>query len=99
VAWPAGRVGGGAYLLALSQERGFRLSYWRKGDAEVDFVVEGHGGPVAIEVKSEPNAGATRGMVAFQSAYPSTRPSSSVRAAYPWSASCLERSTSAPSSC
>lgn len=59
----------GAYLLALSSERGFEVSWWRQGNDEVDFVLSGSGKVVAIEVKSG-RMKSLRGMSAFLHEYP-----------------------------
>lgn len=64
----------GAYLLARAGEGQFAVRYWRDGDREVDFVLDGRGGPVAIEVKSDDAPlGAHRGMQAFSERYPQAR--------------------------
>ncbi|WP_165248704.1 ATP-binding protein [Adlercreutzia sp. ZJ141] len=54
----------GAHLLALGSDLGFNVHWWREGNSEVDFVLEGENKLAAIEVKS----GRTKsqgGMAAF----------------------------------
>lgn len=65
----------GAHLLSLRHSAGFDLLYWREGNHEVDFVLDGPQGVTAIEVKS--GAGALewqRGMTVFLKRYPNARP-------------------------
>jgi predicted AAA+ superfamily ATPase len=65
----------GAYLLAHTHVGGFEVRYWREGDREVDFVLDGRDGPVAIEVKSQSGTAAGHaGMAAFLARYPDARP-------------------------
>lgn len=50
----------GAHLLNMAIAKGHTLSYWRDRDQEVDFVYEGRGKVLVIEVKSsfgKPSAG------------------------------------------
>ena len=59
----------GARLLALSEEYGFEVQWWREGSNEVDFVASDTSALVVIEVKS----GRTKsqgGMAAFLKEYP-----------------------------
>ncbi|WP_165043067.1 ATP-binding protein [Adlercreutzia sp. ZJ138] len=59
----------GARLLALGPDLGFNVHWWREGNNEVDFVLEGEGKLAAIEVKS----GRTKsqgGMAVFLRTYP-----------------------------
>lgn len=59
----------GARLLALGPDLGFDVQWWREGNNEVDFVLEGEGKLAAVEVKS----GRTKpqgGMAAFLREYP-----------------------------
>ncbi|MCL2528752.1 MAG: ATP-binding protein [Coriobacteriia bacterium] len=59
----------GAYLLARSQEEGFKVFYWRERNHEVDFVLQKGASITAIEVKS----GRVRGLdgsQAFLKRYP-----------------------------
>lgn len=64
----------GAYLLARANDERFSVRYWREGDLEVDFVLEGREAPVAIEVKSDNTPiGANRGLSAFAERYPGAR--------------------------
>ena len=48
---------------------GVKVQYWRKGNDEVDFVLQGGPRTVAIEVKSGGKARQTRGIRAFQERY------------------------------
>lgn len=54
----------GAHLLNQALRDDFRLSYWREGNAEVDFVIS-NGKAIAMEVKSG-KGGKTAGMAAFE---------------------------------
>jgi predicted AAA+ superfamily ATPase len=58
----------GAHLLNHSLEGGYRLSYWRKGPAEIDFVIERAGHVVGIEVKSNHET-TNKGMELFKTKY------------------------------
>jgi uncharacterized protein len=58
----------GAHLLATSHREGFSVRYWRKGDLEVDFVIERDGDVTAVEVKSGENARHLAGLAAFRDA-------------------------------
>ena len=49
------------------------LSYWRRGNDEVDFVLERGSHLLAIEVKSGPFRGAHSGLDAFRERYPRAR--------------------------
>lgn len=42
----------GAYLLTMSDQRDFKVMYWRERSAEVDFVLQRGGKIIALEVKS-----------------------------------------------
>ena len=50
-----------------------RLYYWRRKNAEVDFVLEQGPHLLAIEVKSGPYRGAHTGLAAFRAKYPRAR--------------------------
>lgn len=65
----------GAYLVDLAWERGWELFWWREGDTEVDYVVRSGHRLAAIEVKSgrARDLRASRGLAAFQRAYPQAR--------------------------
>ena len=54
----------GAHLLNQADEYGYKLYYWREKDDEVDFVIDGSGQSIAIEVKSGSRS-AGSGMAAF----------------------------------
>lgn len=58
----------GAHLLNQSVECGYRLSYWREGSAEIDFVIERAGKVVGIEVKSNQET-QSRDMEVFRSKF------------------------------
>jgi hypothetical protein len=62
----------GAHLLHYSLRGSYRLSYWRQGDEEVDFVLSRGEQLLAIEVKSG-SSGHPAGMKAFQKAFPGVR--------------------------
>ena len=59
----------GAYLLARSQEEGFKVYYWRDCNQEVDFVLQKGMSITALEVKSGRVKG-TGGTLAFLKNYP-----------------------------
>ena len=59
----------GAYLLALANEHGFVVNWWREGNNEVDFVVSMGSRVVAIEVKSG-RMKSLNGMREFLQQYP-----------------------------
>jgi len=63
----------GAWLLNSLSPTEWEVSYWRKGNDEVDFVVSRGREIVAIEVKSGRPA-KSAGMTAFCRAYPRARP-------------------------
>ena len=54
----------GAHLINDSMAGGYRVSYWRERNAEIDFVLERAGEVIGIEVKSNHEA-QTPGMKAF----------------------------------
>ena len=54
----------GAHLINDSMAGGYRVSYWRERNAEIDFVLERAGEVIGIEVKSNHEA-QTQGMKAF----------------------------------
>lgn len=62
----------GAHLLNSAPADGVDVSWWREGDAEVDFVLRAGEHITAIEVKSAFSA-PPRGLAAFQKAYPRAR--------------------------
>ncbi len=55
----------GAHLLNYAAKGEFNLYYWRKGNDEVDFVVENKGTVIGLEVKSG-RIQSNRGMAAFK---------------------------------
>jgi len=61
----------GAHLTAMAAgDSGRALYYWRRGDLEVDYVVEARGALSAIEIKSgRPHKDDAAGMAAFASLY------------------------------
>ena len=54
----------GAHLLSQTDEYGYKLYYWREKADEVDFMIDGGGQSIAIEVKSGIRS-AGSGMAAF----------------------------------
>jgi predicted AAA+ superfamily ATPase len=62
----------GAHLLNTAPADGVDVSWWRDGNAEVDFVLRAGEHITAIEVKSAFSA-PPRGLAAFQKAYPRAR--------------------------
>lgn len=58
----------GAHLLNEAATGGYRLSYWREGPAEIDFVIERAGRVVGIEVKTS-HESQTKGMEMFKSKF------------------------------
>jgi hypothetical protein len=63
----------GAYLMATAPAHGFTVRYWRKGQLEVDFVLEREDTTLAIEVKGGGDAGPLAGLTAFEAQYAPTR--------------------------
>jgi len=63
----------GTHIVGSAQGCGAAVSYWRKGGAEVDFVLQLGKAVTAIEVKSGLKKQALPGMSAFFKAYPSAR--------------------------
>jgi predicted AAA+ superfamily ATPase len=59
----------GAHLLNTAAEAGLNVSWWREGDAEVDFVLHAGASIVGIEVKSAFSA-PPRGLTAFRGHFP-----------------------------
>ena len=59
----------GAYLLARSQEEGFKVYYWRDRNHEVDFVLQKGTSITALEIKSGRVQG-TAGTLAFLDRHP-----------------------------
>lgn len=55
----------GAHLLNFARQEDFKVSYWREGNDEVDFVLQYRGKTLAIEVKSGVLRGVS-GMEAFR---------------------------------
>ncbi|MFA5687652.1 MAG: ATP-binding protein [Kiritimatiellales bacterium] len=62
----------GAHLLQTLHSANASIMYWRKGNLEVDFVVELAGRTIAVEVKSG-HSGATNGLATFKKYYPDSR--------------------------
>ena len=62
----------GAHLINDALGGGYRVSYWRERNAEIDFVMERAGEVIAIEVKSNHEA-ETPGMKAFRNKFRPTR--------------------------
>lgn len=60
----------GAHLVNTAG-RDIEISWWRSGDREVDFVVAGHGGTLAIEVASGRRKSGLPGLEAFGREHPS----------------------------
>jgi len=63
----------GAHLLIHLDALEFQISYWRKGDYEVDFVVASGDRIWAIEVKSG-RARSVQGLAKFKQEYPTATP-------------------------
>lgn len=61
----------GAYLIARSKQERFAVHWWRKGNAEVDFVLKKGAKRTAIEVKSG-RTGSLAGLARFADEYPGT---------------------------
>jgi predicted AAA+ superfamily ATPase len=62
----------GAHLFNTAPGDGVEVSWWREGDAEVDYVVHAGGRLTAIEVKSSFST-PPRGLVAFRAHFPHAR--------------------------
>jgi predicted AAA+ superfamily ATPase len=62
----------GAYLLNTLADKPVSITYWRKGSAEVDFVVQSGTDVVALEIKSG-REGKVSGLQAFKSEYKKSR--------------------------
>lgn len=62
----------GAHLLQALHSPGMAVTYWRKGNLEVDFVVESGDRILALEVKSG-RTGRVSGLAAFKKLYPESR--------------------------
>ena len=62
----------GAYLLNGLSEPAWQITYWRQGNAEVDFVVARGSCVWAIEVKSG-RQGRVSGLATFKTRYPNAR--------------------------
>jgi len=62
----------GAHLLNTAPADGVEVSWWREGDAEVDFVLHAGRAVTAVEVKSAFSA-PPRGLVAFKKHFPHAR--------------------------
>lgn len=58
----------GVHLLNASKAENFKLSYWRKGNYEVDFVLEYYNKIIGLEVKSGPSK-FTKGMNLFKTQF------------------------------
>ncbi len=63
----------GARFLQQFQGTGRTLSWWREGDDEVDFVIDGPEGLIAVEVKAGTGK-SERGMARFLRQVPTARP-------------------------
>jgi uncharacterized protein len=73
----------GAHLLNRSFGGGYKVSYWRDGNNEVDFVLEKRGKVVAIEVKSGTGDN-PYGMAAFKKKYNPDKMLLVGKSGYPW---------------
>lgn len=62
----------GAHLINTADDD-IRVHYWRDGDDEVDFILEGRNRLVAIEVKSRPDCQGHRGLAEFHRRHPNVR--------------------------
>ncbi|MCF7816963.1 MAG: ATP-binding protein [Kiritimatiellales bacterium] len=62
----------GAYLLNALADRPVSMTYWRKGTAEVDFVLHSGNDVVALEIKSG-RQGKISGLQAFKTEYKKSR--------------------------
>jgi hypothetical protein len=62
----------GAHLLNTASPS-MRVTYWREGNKEVDFVMSARDRLVAIEVKSGRRTRAPSGLLAFQRHFPSAQ--------------------------
>lgn len=58
----------GAHLINYSLPEGFRVSYWRERNQEVDFVLERNGKVIALEIKSG-QARSSSGLSTFKNAF------------------------------
>ena len=58
----------GAHLINMSKINGTKVSYWREGNDEVDFVLEKEGRVIALEIKSG-NREKTQGMEKFKKTF------------------------------
>ncbi|MCE7872523.1 ATP-binding protein [bacterium CPR1] len=63
----------GAYLVNRARSDGYRLSYWRNGNLEVDFVLEKGRRLLALEVKSGRRRDSLSGLDAFRKAFPTAQ--------------------------
>ncbi len=63
----------GAHLINAVAGTRIELGYWRQRNLEVDYVLSGPGGLLAIEVKSGTRSRETRGLRTFQNRYPGAR--------------------------
>jgi predicted AAA+ superfamily ATPase len=63
----------GSWLLNGLSPTDWEVGYWRKGNAEVDYVISRGRDVIAIEVKSG-RPGKAPGLDAFQRLYPRARP-------------------------
>jgi len=62
----------GAHLLNGLAGKNVSISYWRKGDAEVDYVLSSGTRITALEIKSG-RTGPHAGLAAFKKQYPEAR--------------------------
>lgn len=63
----------GAHLVSAAAGTGVEVSWWRQGDAEVDYVLAGRGRVTAIEVKSGRRATPLAGLSAFAKQFDGAR--------------------------
>jgi predicted AAA+ superfamily ATPase len=64
----------GCYLVnECRRQSNSELYYWREGSVEIDFLVKLGGKLLAIEVKSNPLAGAGKGLSIFKEKFPAAR--------------------------
>jgi predicted AAA+ superfamily ATPase len=73
----------GAHLINYSITEGFTVSYWREGNAEVDFVLGKKGKIIGLEVKSG-SSQSTSGMGAFKKTFDPDKVLSVGNSGLPW---------------
>lgn len=74
----------GAHLINHGLSDDFRVSYWREGAQEIDFVLEKQGKVIGLEVKSGARAGYLSGMAAFQKTFQPDRVLLISEGSLPW---------------